>query len=159
MISLLEAIIKFCRLPSTGFLGFIGKYLDGNEDQYGIFLGVAPEGVEVPYMVYDVIDNGLDQGFHDRPGIDGTCYGEKPIIRFHLFDDNSGRLAKSLTKFVNTMDTILEFDLPDGQLCQSVLRFNNPRLIAEPVGKGGKRVYHSMVTYEYRNARLKGIGS
>jgi hypothetical protein len=155
---LLEAIIQFMRSPSTGFRSFIGEVVCGNESAYGPYLGIAPEGTECPYMVYDVLENEMDQGFSDM-GKEGTCYGEKPVIRFHLYDTDTDNLAANLTKFVNTMDTILDFDLPDGQLCESVLRVQNPLLMAEPVGKKGLRVYHSVVTYEYRNSRQIGVGS
>lgn len=158
MFDLLQSLIKYIQLPSTGLRPMLGEQIVGNQTKLGPFLGVAPEQIgdqtEKPYMVYDTVSAGLDQGF----GGAGRSYGEKPLIRFHLFDANADRLTKNLEFFIGTMDTIPFVELsPKGtDVPTTLIRKDTPILLNEPVGRTGKRVYHAVIPYEFRVARVVG---
>lgn len=149
MLETLAAILVYMQSPSTGFQDFLGSYVAGNSEQYGPFLGIAPETVNsFPYVVYDVLNQSMNQGF----GGLGVSYTEKPILRFHLYDDDADRLATNLETFNAAMDVA-----PPAALgCAVVLRKDNPVLLTEPVGKKGARVFHAMTTYEFWTSRNKG---
>lgn len=153
MYDLLSAIIAYLQAAPTGFQGFIGSYTSGVATERGPFLDVAPEhpggiGPDLPYMVYNKLAGGMDQGF----GGTGSSYSEKPIIRFHLYDDDPDRLAQNTDLFVNTLDVVSPVTVG----CGAVLRKQDPALFAEPMGSDGKRVYRAMVSYEFWVSKTKG---
>lgn len=148
MLDVLSGIVAYMQEPSTGFQDFIGSYVSGNAYQMGPFLGVAPETVKTfPYVVYDILGQAMDLGF----GGVGSSYGEKPIIRFHLYDEDPDQLATNLEVFTGRMDVVA----PSLIGCSVVLRKDNPTMLTEPVGKTGKRVFHAMTVYEFWVNRVK----
>lgn len=158
MFDLLQSLIKYMQSPAPGLRPMLGEWIVGNQSKSGPFLGVAPEQIgeqtEKPYMVYDAISGGLDQGF----GSEGRSYGEKPIVRFHLFDANPDRLLKNTEFFIGTLDTLPFATLqPKGvDVPTTLIRRDNPIMLSEPIGRTGKRVYHAVVPYEFRVARVVG---
>lgn len=149
MLDTLAAILTFMQSPSTGFRDFIGSYVAGNSEQFGPFLGVAPETVNAQnYMVYDILNQSMNLGF----GGVGASYTERPILRFHLYDTDADTLATNLETFTAAMDVA-----PPSELgCSVVLRKDNPVLLTEPVGRKGERVFHAMTVYEFWINRNKG---
>jgi hypothetical protein len=156
MIDLVQAIVKFVQSPSNKMKGFIGSNTSGNNLSYGPFLGVAPQGTEFPYMVYNILPNALDQGFN----FPYTSYGENPQISFNLYDDDIDNLSANLKTFIKRMDTIMSSDFlfnTSDEECNTIYRTVNPTMLHEPVDKSGKRVYHAVIDYTYHCSENKGV--
>ena|ERR1017187_235007 len=148
----LQHLLKYLQQPSTKMRGFIGKYDGPNSIAYGPFLTIAKERTSFPYMVYDIADSVLLQGFGDY----GSDFGEQPWITFHLYDDNADRLFENSAFFVKAMDTLLETGLPNDESCVSIFRNRNPRVLGEQIGKEGLRVYHHVIEYRFGINENKG---
>jgi hypothetical protein len=151
---MLAALLKHLQAPSLKLRPFLGEYTSGNTLEIGPFLGIAPEGVLPPYVVYDVIPGDLDQGF----GGTGVSYGERPTLRLHVYDDSLEQAAENMESLIAVMDTLADgdLDLRADEECRCALRTVPPTILAEPVGKKGGRIYHLMIPYEMQNARIKG---
>ena len=155
MIDLLVAVVKYMQSSGSGFRPFIGSNTSGNTVSYGPYSGVAPQGTDYPYIVYDIIPKDLDQGF----SFPYTSYGENPKIRWNLYSDDVHQLSANLKTFMKKMDTIDDssfvFNNSDEE-CRSIYRTENPVLLHDPITKDGKRAYHAAIEYTFHTACQKG---
>jgi hypothetical protein len=156
MKALLDAVVKYMQATSTGFRDFIGGYTSGNNTQMGPFQGKAPSvppnnTPDFPFVTFDIIAQDSDQGF-----LVPLQMVEKPLIRFHLYDDDPDRISENLETFTDKMDTLMSLDLGAGEMCRSIIRRGNAVQFPEPISKGVRQSFHWMVSYEFRNARNRG---
>jgi len=152
MVNILIAMCQWMQNSSTGFGTFLGFY--DEDDEYGSqgqgpFLDVAPEDTQFPYVVYNILDTGMDQGFFTS----NTIVVEKPWIRFHLFDVDSVNLSQNLDYFVSKLDNLTGLSYA-GESCRKLIRIENPVILDSiEFSENGQRVFHAIVSYQIRNQR------
>ena len=151
MYNLINGFIDFMQSPQNGF-DFLGTVLSGNNTQEGPFLGVAPEGTEPPFMVFDIAGMPLWQGF----GGVGSVYADQPQLMLHLYDTKPKRLVKNTEKLLAVMDVADASDF-DVSGIGMLPRTDNPVILHDPIYQNSTRMYHAVVQYGLHAINNRGV--
>lgn len=156
MLNLLEGIIAYCQ---DQFPDIVGSYLNGNTEQLGPFLNLAPEvvgsnGPTFPYMTIQTFGEDSDLGFINPTGT--TTYVEKPKIRFLFWDSNNARVMGNAEAFCRNLDVLRKLPLEGGEAVLTLLRTQNIQSVPQPINRQGKRAYMWWADYRFMNLRILG---